>query len=107
MLRRTRRIVRGQVVECGRNTGCIEIVPEWRPLPSEHCFGRLVIDRPEVELQAMVADEGPVVDSIRFTSMRSLVIDSVISSSSVSMSVPSTGLPLESDLSMLMFTVGY
>ena len=56
VLRRAGRIVRRQVVERRRNAGRVEVVPERHALAPQHRRRRLVVERPEVELELVVAD---------------------------------------------------
>src|SRR6516165_8228071 len=55
MLRRARRIVGRQMVERRRHTGSIEEVPERLASTAQPRRRWLVIDRPEIELELVVA----------------------------------------------------
>ena len=56
VLRRAGRIVRRQIVERRRDSGGVEVIPERHALPPQHRLRRLVVERPEVELELVVAD---------------------------------------------------
>ena len=56
VLRRAGRIVRRQIVEGRGDAGLVEVVPERHSLAAQHGRRRLVVERPEIELQLVVAD---------------------------------------------------
>ena len=55
VVRRAGRIVGRQVIERRRDSRGVEVVPERRALAPQHGRGRLVVERPEVELEPVVA----------------------------------------------------
>ena len=55
VVRRAGRVVGRQVVERRGDSRGVEVVPERSPLPAQHGLGRLVVERPEVELEPVVA----------------------------------------------------
>ena len=55
VVRRAGRIVGRQVVEGRGDARGVEVVPERRALAPQHGRGRLVVERPEVELEPVVA----------------------------------------------------
>ena len=56
VMRGAGRIVGGQVVERRRHARRIEVIPERHSLALEHGPGQLVIERPEIELNLILAD---------------------------------------------------
>ena len=56
VMRRAGRVVGRQVVERRGHARRVEVIPERHALPPEHGGGRLVVERPEIELEPVVAD---------------------------------------------------
>ena len=54
VLRWAGRVIGRQIVERRRNAGGVEVVPEWHALPLKVRGRRLVVERPEIELEAMI-----------------------------------------------------
>src|SRR5262249_17263598 len=48
-------VVRRQIVKGGRHPGRVKVFPEGNALPFEHGLGQLVVERPKIEGQLVIA----------------------------------------------------